>query len=327
MKATAVLEQWRYKVPFRIARGAFDEQHLLLCRYEGAGIVAQAEAEAAESDAAEAREQTDIAAALLQDGLPTAEVVAALPAGPVRNALDCLLWDIEAKRRGVRAWQLAGLEIDNETRVETVMTVTISAPDTMAAAAAALKGASMLKVKLGSGDIAVDIDCAHAVAAAAPGSALLIDPNEGWSFADLRRFIDATRPLDIALFEQPLARTADAALTEFRAPAPICADEACTTRASLPPLLGRYQAINIKLDKTGGLTEALLLQAEARMLGLGVMTGCNGGTSLAIAPAFLIAAGSDYVDIDGPLHLMEDRPHGMRFQGLSVSPPVAELWG
>jgi L-alanine-DL-glutamate epimerase-like enolase superfamily enzyme len=327
MTATAVLEQWRYKVPFRIARGSFDEQHLLLCRYDGDGIAAQAEAEAAESDADEAWAQTALAAALLQEGLPDAAAVAALPAGPVRNALDCLLWDIAAKRQGVRAWTLAGLPIDASTRVETVMTVTIGTPDAMAAAAAALKGAAMLKVKLGSGDIAADIDCAQAVAAAAPGSALLIDPNEGWSIADLARFVDAARTLDIALLEQPLARAADAALADFRSPIPICADEACTTCDSLPPLLGRYQAINIKLDKTGGLTEALRLLTEARRLGFSVMTGCNGGTSLAIAPAYLIAAQSDYVDIDGPLHLVEDRPHGMRFDGLSVSPPAAELWG
>lgn len=327
MKLAATLEQWPYKVPFRIARGSFDVQHLLHCSYEEAGLRAQAEAEAAESDLAEAQTQAAIARSLLRDGLPFAAQVAALPAGPVRNALDCLLWDIAAKRSSKRAWHLAELAMDETTLIETVMTVTIDTSEAMAEAAARFKGARMLKVKLGSGDIAADIERAHAVAAAAPGSALLIDPNEGWSLADLEAFIDATRRVDIALFEQPLPRAHGAALAGFRAPAPICADEACTTRETLPALVGCYQAINIKLDKTGGLTEALALQAEARKLGLRVMTGCNGGTSLAIAPAFLIAAGSDYVDIDGPLHLVNDRAHPMAFDGLTVSPPVAALWG
>lgn len=327
MSTHARLEQWPYRVPFRIARGSFDVQHLLVCTYEGEGFRAQAEAEAHESDVAEAQLQTGAAISVLAGRLPNLETVAALPAGPVRNALDCLLWDVAAKRSGKRAWELASIAIDNATRIETVMTVTLNTADAMAAAAAPLKGAHMLKVKLGSGEIAADIECAHAVAAATPGSALLIDPNEGWSLADLKRFLDAAHGLDLALFEQPLPRGGDAALADFRSPVPICADEACTTRASLPPLLGRYQAINIKLDKTGGLTEALALMAEARRHGLSVMTGCNGGTSLAIAPAYLIAAGSDFVDIDGPLHLRTDRPDAMCFAGLSVSPPSAALWG
>ena len=327
MTTKANLEQWPYTVPFRISRGSFDMQHLLVCTYEGEGFRAQAEAEAHESDAAEAQAQTAAAAQALAGGLPSAEAVAALPAGPVRNALDCLLWDVAAKRAGKRAWDLAGLEISEATRIETVMTVTINTAEAMAAAAAPLKGARMLKVKLGSGDIAADIECTHAVAAATPGSALLIDPNEGWTLADLKRFLDAAGGIDIALFEQPLPRSADAGLAGFRSPVPICADEACTTRTSLPALLGRYQAINIKLDKTGGLTEALALMGEARRHGLAVMTGCNGGTSLAIAPAYLIAAGSDFVDIDGPLHLRSDRDDAMQFDGLSVSPPSAALWG
>jgi len=238
-----------------------------------------------------------------------------------------LLWDVEAKRRGVRAWTLAGLEIDEATRVETVFTVTIDVPDAMAAAASRLKGTRILKVKLGNGGVELDIQRVQAVASAAPGSALLVDPNEGWSFTELLRFLDASRGLDIVLIEQPLPRTADAALAGFMPPVPICADEACTTRESLPSLLGRYQAINIKLDKTGGLTEALALQAEARRLGFSVMTGCNGGTSLAIAPAFLIAAGSDFADIDGPMYLVNDRPNAMAFEGCRVSPPSSALWG
>lgn len=321
------LEEWPYKVPFRIARGSLYVQHLLTLAYVGNGIRAQSEAEAAESDIAEAAACADQARFLLENGLPTVAEVAALKPGPMRNAIDCLLWDVEAKRRGVRAWSLAELEIDDATRIETAVTVTIDAPEAMAAAAARFANARTLKVKLGDGGIDLDIERAFAVAAAAPRSGLLIDPNEGWSFADLQRFLDAARGLEIVMIEQPLPRDADSALGALKSPIPICADEACTTRESLPRLVGKYHAINIKLDKTGGLTEALALQAEARRLGFRIMTGCNGGTSLAIAPAFLIAAGSDVVDIDGPLHLVSDRPNAMVFEGLRVSPPSSALWG
>jgi L-alanine-DL-glutamate epimerase-like enolase superfamily enzyme len=327
MTLKAQLEPWRYKVPFVIARGRFEVQHMLVCTYEGEGITAQAEAEADEGNMAGALLRTAEAAAILSQGLPPPAQVAMLAPGPVRNAIDCLLWDIEAKRQGARAWTLADLPITDDSRVETVMTVTIDTPDAMARASERLRGTVMLKVKLGAGGIEMDIERTFAVASAAPGSVLLIDPNEGWSMADLLRFIDAARGLDIALLEQPLPAHADDALVGFRSPIPICADEACTTTASLPRLVGRYDSINIKLDKTGGLTEALALKTQARRLGFGIMTGCNGGTSLAIAPAFLLAAGSDVVDLDGPLYLTADRPSPIRFDGQTLSPPDRALWG
>lgn len=327
MTCSALLQQWPYKTPFRIARGTLFHQKLLFCRIETDDLCAQSEAEAAEFDEALADRERAVAANQLAQGLPDPAQIAALPPGPARNALDCLMWDVRAKRSGRRAWELADVPMDESTVVETVMTVTIDSPAAMARAAAGLRDIALLKVKLGSGDIDADIERITAVAAAAPSSALLVDPNEGWSIADLRRFLDATRALDIAMIEQPLLRTTDSALDGFRSPVPICADESCTTRESLAGLVGRYQAINIKLDKAGGLTEALALCGEARDMGFRIMTGCNGGTSLAIAPAFLIAAQSDVVDIDGPIYLVDDRPDPMRFEGDRVWPPSRQLWG
>ena len=323
---TAAIESWRYKKPFVISRCVLEEQMLLYASTELDGVMCQAEAEAAENDWSVAetialRTRSELALATAHD----AAYIATLPAGPMRNVLDCLNWDRRAKAAGCRAWELAG--IDAAATVDTVFTVVLGEPDAMAAEAAHYASARSLKVKLGGGDIGEDIDRIEAVAAACPGGILLVDPNGAWVASELLRFMDAVRHLNIGLIEQPLAPNVDAALAGISSSIPICADESCTTVASLAGLVGRYQAINIKLDKTGGFTEAIAVAREARRLGFKVMTGCNGGTSLAIAPAFAIASMSDFVDLDGPLFLVKDRPHAMRFDGLTLHAPQPGLWG
>lgn len=323
---TARIERWRYKKPFAISRCVLDEQLLLYATLTIDGIAVQAEAEAAEDDI----ELAQAMAALARVELPAVRAgdharIARLPAGPIRNVLDCLLWDLDAKRSGERAWTLA--EIDVAPFVETAVTIVLDTPEAMGREAATLAHIPSLKVKLGRGRIDDDIARAEAVADSCTRSLLLVDPNGAWSADELLRFLDATGGLNIGLIEQPLPPGADEALTDIRSAVPICADESCTTVQSLAGLVGRYQAINIKLDKTGGFTEALAVAREARRLGFQLMTGCNGGTSLAIAPAYAIASLCDFVDLDGPLLLRADRPGPMRFEGTRIAPPLAALWG
>ncbi len=245
-----------------------------------------------------------------------------LPPGAARNALDCALWDLQAKAAGVRAWTLAGRgRLDP---VKTAYTLSLAPPEEMAAAARAQARRPMLKLKIGG---AHDLDRVAAVRGAAPRTRLIVDANEALAFDDLVRLGPEFARLGVSLVEQPLPAGADAALEGWTSPVPLCADESLHTRAELADCARRYACVNVKLDKTGGLTEALALAAEARARGLEVMAGCMVATSLAMAPALLIAQGAAYVDLDGPLLLLHDREPGLTVRGSMLEPPPAALWG
>ena len=245
-----------------------------------------------------------------------------LPAGAARNAVDCALWDLEAKRAGKRAWELAGLPAPKPEI--TAYTLSLDSPDAMRAQAAKNAHRPLLKIKLGTPD---DMPRLEAVRAGAPDARIIVDANEGWSaevYADLAPHLVR---LGVALVEQPLPAGDDEALIGLERPVPVCADESCHDRASLPGLKGKYDVVNIKLDKTGGLTEALELRRAAQAEGYGIMVGCMVGSSLAMAPATLVAQGALVTDLDGPLLLAEDRDTPLVFDQAGVHPPQATLWG
>jgi L-alanine-DL-glutamate epimerase-like enolase superfamily enzyme len=247
----------------------------------------------------------------------------AMKPGAARNAIDCALWDLEAKRKGVPAWRLAGLP--RPGAVTTAYTISLDTPDAMAAAARrAADTKPLLKLKLGGDG---DGERVAAARAAAPTARLVADANEAWSVANYAENMRACAAAGIELVEQPLPADADDFLRSAERLVPICADESVHTTASLPALAGKYDAVNIKLDKAGGLTEALALAGEARRRGFRIMVGCMVGTSLAMAPALLLAQSADYVDLDGPLLLARDRSPGLNYRGAVVEPADAELWG
>ncbi len=246
-----------------------------------------------------------------------------LPAGAARNAVDCAFWDLEAKRSGQPVWRLAGLE-KAPGPLTTAYTLSLDTPENMGRAAAANSHRPLLKIKL-TGD--GDMPRMAAVRANAPSSRLIVDANEGWSEAQFPEYAPKLAQLGVVMIEQPLHADRDGPLARIARPIPVCADEACHDRHSLPNLVGKYDLVNIKLDKTGGLTEALALAKAARASGYGIMVGCMIGTSLAMAPAVLVAQGAEFVDLDAPLLLAEDRPGGLRYDGSIVQPAEPKLWG
>jgi L-alanine-DL-glutamate epimerase-like enolase superfamily enzyme len=259
-------------------------------------------------------------------GLPDAfsrfDLYDLLPAGAARNAVDCALWDLEAKRAGNPVWELAGLEAPGPEI--TAYTLSLDTPEAMKAQAALHAFRPLLKIKLGTPD---DMPRLEAVRAGAPKSKIIVDANEGWSaevYADLAPHLVR---LGVELVEQPLPAGEDHALLGMQRPVPVCADESCHDRSSLADLKGKYDVVNIKLDKTGGLTEALALRDAAIAQGYEVMVGCMVGSSLAMAPATLVAQGASVVDLDGPLLLAEDRDEPLIFDNAGVHPPSAILWG
>ena len=258
----------------------------------------------------------------LAGGMDRAALQAAMKPGASRNALDCALWDLEAKRAGQPVWRLAGLA--EPKPVITAFTLSLDTPEAMRAKAAENAHRPLLMVKLGTPD---DLPRLQAVRDGAPAARLIIDANEGWSAADYAALAPDLVALGVDLVEQPLPADDDAALAGLARPLPVCADEACHGLDSLAGLAGKYDMINIKLDKTGGLTEALALRAAAEAAGLKVMVGCMLATSLAMAPAVLVAHGAAFADLDGPLLLAEDRPHGLRYDAAGVHPATPDLWG
>jgi L-alanine-DL-glutamate epimerase-like enolase superfamily enzyme len=245
-----------------------------------------------------------------------------MPAGAARNALDCAFWDLEAKRSGRRAYELAGLA--EPKPLVTAYTISLGTPEAMAEAAARAADRRLLKVKLGSGD---DRERIAAVRRAAPQAELIVDANEGWTDDNLVQNLAACAQAGVTLIEQPLPEGRDDALARIKRPIPVCADESVHDRASLAALGGKYDAINVKLDKAGGFTEALALAAEAEKRGFALMVGCMVATSLAMAPAMLVAQRSSVVDLDGPLLLAKDRPDGLRYVGSRAYPSESRLWG
>ena len=245
-----------------------------------------------------------------------------LPAGAARNAVDCALWDLQAKQTGKRVWELAGLAAPGPEI--TAFTLSLAEPAQMQAQAAKHAHRPLLKIKLGTPD---DMPRLEAVRAGAPKSTIIIDANEGWSADIYAELAPHLLRLGVALVEQPLPAGEDDALIGMARPVPVCADESAHDCSTLSKLEGKYDVVNIKLDKTGGLTEALKLRAAALAQGYDVMVGCMEGSSLAMAPATLVAQGAKVVDLDGPLLLGEDREHALKFDGDGVHPPAAALWG
>lgn len=259
----------------------------------------------------------------LEAGMERTELQRRLPAGAARNAVDCALWDLAAKQSRQPVWQLAGLAPPQP--LVTAYTLAIDTPQALADAARQQAGRALIKLKLaGDGD---DLARVEAVRRNAPAARLIVDANEAWQIADYERLAPVFAELGVALIEQPFAADSDVILAQLPRPVPVCADESCHDRASLPALAGRYELVNIKLDKAGGLTEALALRQAAVQAGFGVMVGCMVGTSLAMAPAALVAQGARFVDLDGPLQLARDRQPGLTFQGSEIMPPSAQLWG
>ncbi len=318
-------ERWPIAGAFTISRGSKTEAEVVVVElddglYRGRGecVPYPRYAETVEGvSAAIAALAPQIAA-----GLDRAALQGLLPPGAARNALDCALWDLAAKRAGRPVHELAG--ISPPAPQVTAYTISLGSPQAMAQAAAQAAGRPLLKVKLGQTGDAARI---RAVRAAAPGAALIVDANEGWTADSLAPNLAACAEAGVTLVEQPLPADDDAALTGFPHPIPVCADESVHDRATLARLSGKYEAINIKLDKTGGLTEALALADAAERLGFTLMIGCMISTSLAIAPALLLATRARVVDLDGPLLLARDRPHGLRYDERCVHPGGAELWG
>ncbi len=256
------------------------------------------------------------------DGLDREVLQQTLPPGAARNAVDCALWDLEAKRANRRAWELGGLAAP--TALTTAYTISLDEPDAMADAARAQADRPLLKLKLtGEGDL----HRVRAVRAAAPASRIIADANESWTPALFAELVPPLVALGVEMIEQPLPADHDDALLDLERPVLVAADEACHTSDDVDRLVGRYDVVNLKLDKTGGLTEGLRLAAAAREAGLELMVGCMVGTSLGVAPATLVAQGARYVDLDAPLLLARDRPEGLRYDGSTLYPPSRELWG
>jgi L-alanine-DL-glutamate epimerase-like enolase superfamily enzyme len=258
----------------------------------------------------------------LADGFTRQALQPAMPAGAARNALDCALWDFEAKASGQPVHALAGLTAPHA--LVTAYTISLGTPDAMAQAAGKASARKLLKVKLGGEGDAARI---AAVRTAAPNAELIVDANEAWRADNLAANLAACEEAGVTLIEQPLPAGDDAALARIARPIPVCADESVHDRASLAALAGKYDAVNIKLDKTGGLTEALAMAQEAERLGLRLMVGCMVATSLSMAPAMLVAHRARVVDLDGPLLLARDRENGLRYEDSLVYPATSVLWG
>ncbi|MER8920288.1 N-acetyl-D-Glu racemase DgcA [Mesorhizobium sp. M0802] len=258
----------------------------------------------------------------MEGGISRKDLLDAMPAGAARNAIDCALWDLEAKISGVAVAD--AIHAVPLSALETAYTLSLGEPETMAAQARANAGRPLLKVKIGGDN---DLARIRAVTEAAPDSRIILDANEGWTDANIIENLAFAAEHGIALIEQPLPAGHDAILRHIAHPVPICADESLHEAKDLKALVGLYDAVNIKLDKSGGLTAALTLRDRARELGFGVMVGCMVGTSLAMAPAVLLAQGADFVDLDGPLLLARDRQPGLVYQGSLVLPPDRMLWG
>ena len=318
---TASIESFRLARAFVISRGSRTEARVVTATLERDGVRGRGEC-VPYARYGETVEGVAEAIAALPGDVTREALQGLLPPGAARNAADCALWDWEAKRAGRRAWEIAGLPAPGP--VVTAFTLSLDAPEAMEAQARANARRPLLKIKLGTEG---DMPRLEAVRRGAPRARLIVDANEGWSaeaYADLAPHL---LRLGVALVEQPLPAGADEALADMARPVPVCADESCHDRATLAGLAGRYDMANVKLDKTGGLTEALAVRDEARAMGLGVMVGCMVGTSLAMAPAVLLAQGAEVADLDGPLLLAEDRARPLAYDERGVHPPEAELWG
>ena len=314
-------DTFRLAQTFTIARGSKTVAQVLTVRITRGGVTGRGEC-VPYARYGETQDSARAQIAHLPPDITRAALQQALPPGAARNAVDCALWDCEAKSFGRPAWQLAGLATPGP--VVTAFTLSLADPETMRAEAARNAHRPILKIKLGT---EADMPRLEAVRAGAPKARLIIDANEGWSAEVYSDLAPHLLRLGVELVEQPLPAGQDGMLAEIPRPIPVCADESCFDRASLAGLKGKYDAVNLKLDKTGGLTEALATRDLARQMGFRVMVGCMVGSSLAMAPAVLLAQDADWADLDGPLLLAEDRPHPLHYDAAGVHPPEAGLWG
>ena len=319
MKITVVRDVFQLAQVFTISRGSRTQAEVLTVTVEGDGVAGHGEC----VPYARYGETLDSVTAQIT-GFRGAwpDLPDALPAGAARNALDCAFWDHAAKRAGRRVWDLLGVPAPQPQI--TAYTLSLDAPEKMQAQAAQNADRPLLKIKLGTPD---DMARLEAVRRGAPDAPIIVDANEGWTaevYADLAPHLIR---LGVQMVEQPLPASQDDMLAEIARPLPVCADESCHDRASLPGLRGKYDMVNIKLDKTGGLTEALALKRQAQAEGYGIMVGCMVGSSLAMAPATILAQGVAFTDLDGPLLLAEDRDEPLKFDPAGVHSPSPQLWG
>lgn len=325
LRLTVKAENWPLARDFVISRGAKREARVVVAEVSGGGIRGRGEcvpyARYGESVEGVTAAIEGVAGALAR-GLTREELLKAMPPGAARNAVDCALWDYEAKAGGASAAEMAGLAPLRP--VQTAFTISLGTPEAMARDAAAAP-CPLLKLKLGGEG---DAERLAAVREAAPAARLIADANEAWTAANLEPLMAAAAACGVEVIEQPLPADADAVLEHVPHLVPLCADESLHTLADLPRIARRYEAVNVKLDKAGGLTEALAVTAEARARGLKVMAGCMVATSLAMAPALLVAQGAEWTDLDGPLLLAADRRPGLAISsGGMIEPPSRELWG
>ncbi len=325
-RLAARIERWPVAGAFVIARGAKTEVDVVVATLADGEARGRGEATAIyyHGETAErVRDQILAIAGPIGEGASRAELAALLPRGAARNAVDAALWELDSRRCGVPVWRLAGLA--EPKPIVTAFTISLGEPAKMEADAKAVAGKyPLLKLKLaGEGDV----ERVAAVHRGAPDARLIVDANEAWTGRDIAAEAAALLPFRVELIEQPVRAGEDHLLDGVRSPIPLCADESCQDRADLARCLGRYQAVNIKLDKAGGLTEALALGREARAAKLKIMVGCMLSTSLGIAPAFLVAQGAEWADLDGPLLLARDRPDGFAFERGRMLNAQGTLWG
>ncbi|MGO1298110.1 MAG: N-acetyl-D-Glu racemase DgcA [Vibrio sp.] len=324
MNVSIIEKSWPIRGSFTISRGSKTQADTLIVQLEREGIVARGECvpyarygESIES----VRQQIESVRTKLEQDLSRERLQTLLPSGAARNAVDCALWDLECKRMQQSVWER--LEISPEP-VITAFTLSLDTPENMELAAKDNAHRPLLKLKLGG---AGDLARVEAVRRGAPQARIILDANEAWSIDDYHRLVPQLVKLDVEMIEQPFPADDDAVLATLDRPIPICADESCHDRASLPKLANRYDMINIKTDKTGGLTEALALKDEALAAGFAVMVGCMLSSSLSMAPAFIAAQQVAVVDLDGPLLLSQDIEHGFTFEENAMMPFTTKLWG
>lgn len=325
MQLTIRRDVFRLKQTFTISRGSRDVANVLTVLLSDGEHIGRGEcypyARYGESLDSVTTQIQAIESALIT-GLDRQTLRQRMPAGAARNAIDCALWDLEAKQTGTPVWQLAGLAAPG--KITTAYTLSLDQPDAMRASAAENANRPLLKIKLGG---AGDLDRLRAVREGAPNTTLIVDANEGWSASDYDDLAPIMLSLGVSMVEQPLPQSDDGELAGRTRPLTVCADESCHDTASLDALIGKYDMVNIKLDKTGGLTEALDLKAAALDRGFEIMVGCMVTSSLAMAPAMLVAQGAALADLDGPLLLAEDRDCPIHYSGSVMEPAPRELWG
>ena len=325
IKLSVHQEDWILTTPFRISNAGWTSFPAIVVELQDGDLVGRGEAQGVDyldETLASMMAQVEAVTERIEVGANRSDLLELLPPGGARNALDCALWDLEAKRAGKRVWELAGIDIK---KIVTVYTIGLEdEPETMADKAAAAAHQPVLKVKLGADR---PVERIEAIRAVRPDATIVVDANQGWGFDQLEDVAPRLKNLGVTMIEQPLPRGADEELEGYSSPLPLCGDESCVHGGEIEQAERRYQMVNIKLDKCGGLTHGIEIAREARRRNLGLMVGCMGGTSLAMAPSFVVGLLCDFHDVDGPLLLKNDRAFGLRFNGGVVEPPSEKLWG